>query len=287
MEGKPIVVTSPVKKLSARDVLARKGGRKLSMMVVYDYPMARLVEKSGIELILVGDSLGMTALGFDSPIPVTVDHILHHCQAVVRGAPATHVVADLPFLCYHLSDAQALENAGRLIQVGGADAVKLEGGSELMAARVKTLVSAGIPVMGHIGLTPQSGGTDGFAGPGGDAQSAQRILNEANALADAGVYSMVVEAVPQELARLITEQVPVSTIGIGSGPDCDGQIVAATDMLGVETKLFLNFSKRFASIGAEIESAFQSYRSEVEAGTFPGPELSTSMPTEVIDELRR
>ena len=273
------------RKLSARDVAARKGGRKLSMIVAYDYPIARLVERAGIELLLVGDSLGMTALGYDSPIPVTVDDILHHCKAVVRGAGRTHVVADLPFLSYHLSDGQALENAGRLLQLGGADAVKLEGGSGLMASRVRALVSAGIPVMGHIGLTPQSGGTEGFGSQGADVGSARRILAEANALAAAGAYAMVVEAVPRQLARLITANVPVPTIGIGSGPDCDGQIVVATDMLGIESKLFLNFAKRYANLGTQIESAFQTYLAEVESGAFPGPELAASLSPEVERQL--
>ena len=271
--------------LSARDVAARKGGRKLSMIVASDYPIARLVDRSGIELILVGDSLGMTALGYDSTIPVTVDDILHHCKAVVRGAPRTHVVADLPFLSYHLSDAQALENAGRLLQLGGADSVKLEGGSEQIAARVRVLVSAGIPVMGHIGITPQSGATEGYSTQGADAISARRILAEAHALSDAGVFAMVVEAVPAELARMITVQVAAPTIGIGSGRDCDGQIVAATDMLGIESKLFLNFSKKYANLGAEIEAAFRTYLSEVESGEFPGPELATSLPPEVLTAL--
>ena len=271
--------------LSARDVAARKGGRKLSMIVAYDYPIARLVDEAGIELILVGDSLGMTALGYDSTIPVTVDDILHHCKAVVRGAPRTHVVADLPFLSYHLSDAQALENAGRLLQLGGADSVKLEGGSEQIAARVRVLVAAGIPVMGHIGITPQSGATEGYSTQGADAISARRILAEAHALSDAGVFAMVVEAVPAELARMITVQVAAPTIGIGSGRDCDGQIVAATDMLGIESKLFLNFSKKYANLGAEIEAAFRTYLSEVESGEFPGPELATSLPPEVLTAL--
>lgn len=273
------------RKLTARDIVARKGGRKLTMMVAYDYPIARLVEQSGIELILVGDSLGMTALGYGSTIPVTVDDILHHCKAVVRGAPNTQVVADLPFLSYHLSDAQALVNAGRLIQEGGADAVKLEGGSETMAARVRALVSAGIPVMGHIGLTPQSGGTSGYAAQGSDLASARQIIAEAEAIAAAGAYSMVVEAVPAELGRIITERVAVPTIGIGAGPDCDGQIVAATDMLGIETRLFLNFSKRYASIGAEIETAFRTYASEVQSGEFPGAAYSTSLAPDVVKEL--
>jgi 3-methyl-2-oxobutanoate hydroxymethyltransferase len=273
------------RRLSARDVAARKGGRKLTAIAAYDYPIARLIEQAGIEVILVGDSLGMTALGYDTPIPVTVEDILHHCRAIVRGAPETHVVADLPFLSYHLSDAQALENAGRMLQIGGATSVKLEGGSDQMAARARTLIAAGIPVMGHLGLTPQSGSTAGFGAQGGDADSARQILAEAQALAAAGVYAMVVEAVPADLARLITARVPVPTIGIGSGPDCDGQILVATDMLGIESKLFLTFAKRYANLGVEIETAFRAYLSEVESGVFPGPELTTALPPEVLRAL--
>lgn len=273
------------RRLSARDVAARKGGRKLTAIAAHDYPIARLIEQAGIEIILVGDSLGMTALGYDSPIPVTVDDILHHCKAVVRGAPETHVVADLPFLSYHLGDAQALENAGRMLQTGGATSVKLEGGGAEMVARTRALVAAGIPVMGHIGLTPQSGATAGFGAQGSDAASARQILAEAEALAAAGVYAMVVEAVPAELARLITARVPVPTIGIGSGPECDGQILVASDMLGIESKLFLNFAKRYANLGAEIDAAFRAYLSEVESGAFPGPELSTSLPPDALRAL--
>src|SRR4051794_26869338 len=190
-------------KLSAREIAGRKGGRKLSMLSAYDYPMARLAERAGIEIILVGDSLGLTALGYSSTVPVTVDDILHHCKAVARGAPKTHVVADLPFLSYHLSDAQALQNAGRLLQEGGADSVKLEGGSPQLAARVKALVAAGIPVMGHLGLTLQSVGTQGTDTQGADLDSARRILAEAEAIAAAGAYAIVIEAVPSELGRLI------------------------------------------------------------------------------------
>jgi 3-methyl-2-oxobutanoate hydroxymethyltransferase len=275
------------RKLSSLDVRARKGDRRLSMMVAYDYPIARLVERAGIELILVGDSVGMTMLGFDSPIPVTVDHIVHHAQAVRRGAPDTHIVADLPFLSYHLSDEQALSNAGRLIQEAGADAVKLEGGSETIAARIRLLVSAGIAVMGHIGLTPQSGGTEGFGTAGADAESARRILAEARRVADAGAYAIVIEAVPRELAAAITAAVPAATIGIGAGPDCDGQIVASTDMLGIESKLFLNFAKRYANIGEQIESAFRAYVDEVVSGEFPGPGLWSSLPPDVRESLDR
>lgn len=274
------------RKPTVREIAARKGGRKLTMIAAYDYPIARLVEAAGIELILVGDSLGMTVLGYDTPIPVTVDEVLHHTRAVVRGAPKTHIVADMPFLSYHLSEAQALENAGRLIQVGGADAVKLEGGDAAITGKIRALTAAGIAVMGHIGLTPQLGGTGGFGTQGADVESAARILADAEAVAAAGVYAMVVEAVPRELARMITERVPVPTIGIGAGPGCDGQTLVSTDLLGVESKLFLNFAKRYADLGATIEEAFARYRQEVEGDVFPGDGFATSMEPAVLAALR-
>lgn len=273
------------RKLSAREIAGRKGGRKLAMLSVVDYPTALLAERAGIDILLVGDSLGLTALGYTSTVPVTVADILHHCRAVRRGAPNTHVVADLPFLSYHLSDAQALENAGRLLQQGGADSVKLEGGSDILAARVQTLVAAGIPVMGHLGLTLQSVGTQGTDTQGADLHSARRILAEAQAVAAAGAYALVLEAVPSELAGLITKRTGVPTIGIGAGPDCDGQVVLASDMLGIETGLALSFSKRFAEIGTEIAEAFDAFVAETVSGAFPGPELETHLPPPVLRDL--
>jgi 3-methyl-2-oxobutanoate hydroxymethyltransferase len=271
-------------KLTAREIRARKGGPKLTMLAVYDYPIARLVEAAGVELILVGDSLGMVVLGYDSPVPVTVDDVLYHCRAVVRGAPRTHVVADMPYLSYHVDDEQALRNAGRLMQAGGVDAVKLEGGRTI-AERVRRLVEAGIPVMGHVGLTPQlAGGSFGVQGQ--DVASALAILADARAVADAGAYAVVVEAVPAELGRIVTESVPVPTIGIGAGPDCDGQTLVSTDLLGIESKLFLAFAKRYAELGDAIERAFGEYVAEVRGGAFPGPEHSFSMPAETMEAVR-
>jgi 3-methyl-2-oxobutanoate hydroxymethyltransferase len=271
-------------KLTAREIRDRKGGPKLTMLAVYDYPMARLVEAAGVELILVGDSLGMVVLGYDSPVPVTVDDVLYHCRAVVRGAPRTHVVADMPYLSYHVDDEQALRNAGRLMQEGGVDAVKLEGGRTI-AERVRRLVEAGIPVMGHVGLTPQlEGGSFGVQGQ--DVASALAILADARAVADAGAYAVVVEAVPAELGRIVTESVPVPTIGIGAGPDCDGQTLVSTDLLGIESKLFLAFAKHYAELGDAIERAFGEYVAEVRGGAFPGPEHSFSMPAETMEAVR-
>ncbi len=272
-------------KLTVRDVRTRKGGSKLTMLAAYDYPIARLIEAAGIDLILVGDSLGMVALGYDTPVPVTVADILHHTRAVVRGAPRTHVVADMPFLSYHLSDAQAIENAGRLIQQGGADAVKLEGGRAI-AARVRALVAVGIPVMGHVGLTPQTAGGDGFAVQGRDLASALAIVADAEAVAAAGAYSLVIEAVPAALGELVSSRVSVPTIGIGAGPHCDGQVLVASDLLGIESRLFLKFAKRYAELGIEIERAFGAYRGDVQRGAYPGPDLWFDFDPAVAAELR-
>src|SRR5688572_12814344 len=196
-------------KLTALDIRERKEGPRLSMVSVYDYPFARLAEDAGLDIILVGDSLGMVVQGHDSTVPVTLDDIIYHARAVRRGAPRTHVVADLPFLTYHLDDASTIANAGRLLQEGGADSVKLEGGQEV-AGRVAALVRAGVPVMGHIGLTPQSAGAlGGFKVQGRDAASARKILADAEAISDAGAYAMVVEVIPSELGAMITDHVPV------------------------------------------------------------------------------
>jgi 3-methyl-2-oxobutanoate hydroxymethyltransferase len=273
------------KKLSAEAVSERKGGPKLSMLAAYDYPTARLIEAAGVDIILVGDSLGMVVLGYESTVPVTVDDILHHTRAVVRGAPNTHIVADMPFLSYHLSDAQAIENAGRLIQQGGADSVKLEGGRRI-AERIKAIVDAGIPVMGHIGLTPQTAGkSGGFRVQGRDLQSALAIVEDAEAVAAVDVFSMVVEAVPADLGRIVTERVSVPTIGIGAGADCDGQVLVVNDLLGIDSNLSLRFAKRFAELGPAMESAFASYVGEVHDGAFPAPEHSFTMKPEVLKAL--
>lgn len=273
-------------KLTALDIRVRKGGPKLTMVSLYDYPFARLAEDAGLDVILVGDSLGMVVQGHDSTVPVTLDDVIYHARAVRRGAPRTHVVADLPFLTYHLDDASTVANAGRLLQEGGADSVKLEGGQEV-AGRVAALVRAGIPVMGHIGLTPQSAGAlGGFKVQGRDAASARKILADAEAIAAAGAYAMVVEVIPSELGAMITERVPVPTIGIGAGPSCDGQVLVAHDMLGLQERIIGRFAKVYAEVGAEIRQAFATYASEVQAGAFPDAEHSYGMSAEALAQLR-
>jgi 3-methyl-2-oxobutanoate hydroxymethyltransferase len=275
------------RKLSAEAISERKGDPKLTMLAAYDFPTARLIEAAGVDIILVGDSLGMVVLGYETTVPVTVDDILHHMRAVVRGAPHTHVVADMPFLSYHLSDAQAIENAGRLIQQGEADSVKLEGGRRI-ADRIRAIVDAGIPVMGHIGLTPQTAGkSGGFKVQGRDLESALAIIDDAEAVAAAGVFSMVVEAVPADLGRIVTQRVSVPTIGIGAGVDCDGQVLVVNDLLGVDTNLTLRFAKRYAELGPVMQDAFASYVKDVRSGAFPAPENSFTMKPEVLEAVEK
>ena len=273
-------------KLTALDIRSRKRGPKLSMVSVYDFPFARLAEEAGIEILLVGDSVGMVVQGHDSTVPVTLDDIVYHARAVRRGAPKTHVVADMPFLTYHIDTGRAIENAGRLLQEGGADSVKLEGGQEV-AERVAAIVRAGIPVMGHVGLTPQSAGAlGGFKVQGRDAASARKILADAQAIADAGAYAMVVEVIPAELGEMITQSVPVPTIGIGAGPFCDGQVLVGHDMLGLQERIIGRFAKVYATIGDDVRNAFASYAEEIRDGTFPDEEHSYGMAKDVLQQLR-
>lgn len=276
----------PRRKLTAPEIRARKNGGKLVMLTAYDYPTARLAEAAGIDILLVGDSLGMAVLGYTSTVPVTMDDILHHTRAVVRGAPGTHVVADLPFMSYHVSDSQAVENAGRLIKEGGADAVKLEGG-RVIADRIRAIVAAGIPVMGHVGLTPQSAGSlGGWRVQGRDLASARAILADAAAVVAAGGSSLVVEAVPAELGALITERVPVPTIGIGAGANCDGQVLVCTDLLGIEDRIAPKFAKTYVNLADAIRTAFAAYTDEVRTGAFPDAEHSYATKLEIVAALR-
>lgn len=275
------------RKLTAREIAARKHGDKLVMLAAYDVLTARAIERAGIDVILVGDSLGMVVLGYETTVPVTVDDIVHHTRAVVRGAPKTHVVADLPFLSYHLGDAQAIENAGRLVQQGGADSVKLEGG-RAVAGRIRALVEAGIPVMGHVGLTPQSiGVTGGFRVQGRDRLTAKQIVEDAEAVASAGAYAVVLELVPAELARIVTARIPIPTIGIGAGPDCDGQVLVAADLLGLDDRPSFRFVRRYAELGAAMTDAFVRYAADVRGKAFPTDAQSYSMKPDVLEALDR
>jgi 3-methyl-2-oxobutanoate hydroxymethyltransferase len=257
---------------------ARKGiGPKIAIATAYDATMARLLDAGGVDALMVGDSLGMVVQGRDDTLAVTLDEVIYHCRAVVRTKPRSHVIGDMPFLSFQVSPERALESAGRLLKEGGCESVKLEGGVP-MAETVRRIVSAGIPVMGHVGLTPQSvHQMGGFRVQGRTESAAKRLLDDARALEQAGVYSIVLEGVPSEVAQRITEAVSVPTIGIGAGPHCDGQVLVCYDFLGMYRELSPKFVKRFAELGAAAVDATERYVAEVRSGAFPGPEHGFSM----------
>lgn len=274
------------RKLSLADLPEwKQQGRKIRMITAYDYPTAVLVDQSPIDMVLVGDSLGMVVLGYESTVPVTMEEMIHHTRAVVRGAKNTFVVADLPFMSYQVSVAQAVENAGRLVKEGGADAVKLEGGAD-MADTVRAIVRAGIPVMGHLGLTPQTATMlGGLKVQARDAAAARGLVADAKALEEAGVFSMVLEAIPSQLADVVTREVSIPTIGIGAGPHCDGQVLVLHDALGLFQRFVPRFVKRYAELGKEVASALEQYCREVADGTFPAAEHSFSMKQDELEKL--
>jgi 3-methyl-2-oxobutanoate hydroxymethyltransferase len=264
--------------------LKKKKGARLAMLTAYDYPSARLVAEAGVDLILVGDSLGMVVLGYDSTIPVTMDEMVHHTKAARRGAPEAFVIADMPFLSYGTRE-QALENASRFMKDARADSVKVEGGLEV-APIIQALVGAGVPVLGHVGLTPQTASAlGGYKLQGKDEASARRILEESIALERAGCWGVVLELVPAGLARLITERIGIPTIGIGAGADCDGQVLVFHDMVGLFTGFTPTFVKRYAEAGNAIREAVAKYAEEVRGGTFPGEKQSFKMNDEVLKRL--
>lgn len=260
-----------------------KGQRKISVVTAYDFTGAALVDRSPVDAILVGDSLGMVMLGYSSTVGVTMADLLHHMRPVLRGAPQTMVIADMVFGSYNVSPAQAVAEANELIRAG-ADGVKLEGGEDFVET-VRTLVRAGIPVMGHLGLTPQTAGAlGGWKVQGRDAAAARRMLDDALALEAAGAFSLVLEMVPAPLAEEITRQLSIPTIGIGAGPGCDGQVLVWHDMFGLYDRLQPRFVKRYAEAGAAIAEGLARYVAEVQDGSFPGPEHSFKMKA---DELER
>lgn len=257
---------------TVRSIREAKGVRRLVALTAYDYGMARLVDEAGAALVLVGDSLGMTVLGYKDTLPVTMEDMLRHTAAVARGVTRAVVVTDLPFLSYQVSVAQAVENAGRCLKEAGASAVKIEGGVS-RAETIRALVDNGIPVLGHVGLLPQSvraGG--GYRIRGREAEDAARVLDDARAVAQAGAFAVVLEGIPAALAAEITASVDVPTIGIGAGPRCDGQILVLHDLLGLYGGRQPRFVKRYADLGPVILEALKRYADEVEAGVFPGPE---------------
>jgi 3-methyl-2-oxobutanoate hydroxymethyltransferase len=246
-----------------------KGQQKLASLTAYDYSMAKAVDQAGIPLIILGDSLGMTMLGHETTLPVTLDDMIYHSRSVMRGVQSALVVADMPFLSYQVSLEDAVANAGRLLKEGGADAVKIEGGA-IRVPTVQHLLANGIPVMGHIGLTPQSvRAFGGYKVQGKTEAAAEQLKQDALALCEAGIFALVLEGMPSAVAEAITAAVPVPTIGIGAGPHCDGQVLVVHDMLGLFTEFQPKYVKRYADLGAAMHTAFTAYRDEVEAGDFP------------------
>ena len=252
----------------------KRKGVKVAMLTAYDFPTARLAEEAGVDAVLVGDSVAMTKLGYDSTLPVTMDEMLHHVKAVKRGLSRALLVADMPYLAYELDAGEAARNAGRFLKEGGAHAVKLEGGMET-APVVKELIKVNVPVFGHLGLTPQAvNRLGGYKVQGRSPQDAERILTEARILEGAGICALVLECVPAELAKEITRRLRIPTIGIGAGPHCDGQVLVSDDMLGLTEGPPRKFVKRYADLRAAALAAAAEYCREVRDGTFPGPEHS-------------
>ena len=263
----------------------KERGELITMLTAYDYPTALAMDQAGVDAILVGDSLAMVVLGYENTLPVTMDEMLHHCKAVRRGARGAMLVGDMPFMSYQVSTQEAVRNAGRFLQEGGMDAVKLEGGRE-RAEAVRQIVGAGIPVMGHLGLTPQSvHQLGGFRPQGRTAAAAKRLLEDALLLEEAGCFSLVLESVPARLARLVSERIAIPTVGIGAGAGCDGQVLVTHDLLGLFQRFTPRFVKQYADLYAEMTRAFGEYVADVQAGRFPAEEHSVEMPDEEWEAL--
>jgi 3-methyl-2-oxobutanoate hydroxymethyltransferase len=268
-------MSDAVRKIGIRELRRCKAdGQRIVAVTAYDAQMARLVDQAGVDIVLVGDSLGMTMLGYRTTLPVTMEDCLRHTAAVVRGTKRAMVVGDMPFLTCHLGNAEAVRNAGRFLQEAGADAVKLEGGAD-MSGTIRQLVRAGIPVMGHVGLMPQSVLTDGgYRVHGRSEPEADQILADARAVEAAGAFAIVLEGVTAELGKRITETLSIPTIGIGAGPDCDGQIQVLHDLLGLFEEFLPKHAKRYAELGTAVRDAISAYRDDVREGRFPGEEQS-------------
>lgn len=258
----------------------KQRGEPISVMTAYDYPTGRLVDQAGLDAILVGDSLGMVVLGYPNTLPVTMEAMIHHCQAVARGAKNTLLIGDMPFLSYQISIPEAVRNAGRFLQEAGMDAVKLEGGQE-RAETIRAIVQTGIPVMGHLGLTPQSvHQLGGFRPQGRLADAAGKLLQDAQILEEAGCFSIVLESIPARLAKFVSERIHIPTIGIGAGAGCDGQVLVLHDLLGMFEEFKPKFVKQYVNLHEVILQALTCYREEVENRSFPGPEHCVDMPDE-------
>ena len=275
------------KKITPVDIEAmKKDGRKITMITGYDYPMALLEDKAGFDIILVGDSLGMTVLGYDNTIPVTMEEMIHHTKAVSRGAKYALILGDMPFMSYNTSEREAIINAGRFMKEAGADAVKLEGGVSVKEI-VKAIVRAGIPVMGHIGLTPQTiSMLGGFKVQGKDAEAAQRIVDDAVSLEDAGAFAVILEAIPAPISKRITERLKIPTIGIGAGIHCDGQVMVVHDMLGLFDRFTPKFVKRYVNLSELILKAFESYKDDIQKGAFPTDQHSFHIDEKELSKVK-
>ncbi len=265
---------------------AKNEGRKLTMLTAYDYPFGQLVDLAGIEMVLVGDSLGMVVLGLDGTVEVTMEDMIHHIKAAKRGIKNAMIVGDMPFMSYNTSIREAIANAGRLMKEGGCDVVKLEGGVDF-AETIEAIVKAGIPVQGHIGLTPQTASAlGGFKTQGRDAESARRLIEDAKALEAAGCFSLVLEAVPSEVAKILAQSIKIPVIGIGAGVDVDGQVLVTHDLLGLFDKFVPKFVKQYTQIRKIILEALESYRDEVKDGVFPAKEHSFTISDQALAALK-
>lgn len=265
----------------------KRDGEKITMLTAYDYSTAKLMDKAGINCLLVGDSLGMVMLGYDSTLPVTMEDMLHHTKAVVRGAENALVVADLPFMSYQVTVEDAVKNAGRLVKEGGAQAVKLEGGREV-CPQIKAITQASIPVIGHLGLTPQSvNALGGYKVQGREIDAAEKLLEDALAVQNAGAVALVLECIPASLAEWLSEVLTIPTIGIGAGAGCDGQVLVYQDMLAMYSDLSPKFVKKFGSIGEMMKESFVAYANEVKNGIFPAEEHTYKIDQEVLDRVKK
>ncbi|MBI5124565.1 MAG: 3-methyl-2-oxobutanoate hydroxymethyltransferase [Candidatus Omnitrophica bacterium] len=276
------------KKVTITDLQNKKqDGKKITMLTAYDYPMARLVDEAGIDSILVGDSLGMVVLGLESTVPVTMDEMIHHAKAVRRGTKYAFLIGDMPFMSYQISKEEAIRNAGRFMKEALCDAIKLEGGDEVLDATI-AIVNAGIPVLGHLGLTPQTiSKLGGFKVQGKDAEAATKILDQALKLEKAGCFGIVLECVPDKVAKLITERLKIPTIGIGAGPDCDGQVLVTNDMVGLFDRFVPKFVKQYVKLSGLISEGLKKYKDEVEKGIYPDAAHSFTIKEEEVERLKK
>lgn len=276
------------KKVTIADLHNKKrDGKKITMLTAYDYPMAKLVDDAGLDVILVGDSLGMVVLGYDSTVPVTMDEMIHHAKAARRGTKYAFLVGDMPFMSYQLSKEEAVRNAGRFMKEAGCDAVKLEGGDEVFDV-TKAIIDAGIPVLGHIGLTPQTvSKLGGYKVQGKDAKAAKKLLDQALGLEKAGCFAIVLECVPDKVAKHITEKLKIPTISCGAGVECDGQVLVTNDMIGIFDRFVPKFVKQYVKLSSLIADAFKRYKADVESGKFPAPEHTFTIKEEELKKFKK